>query len=286
MNATVKRLGRMWIKLLIIVAAAYAGICLLVFLLQARLVYLPTREIAAHPDAAGLPYEPVALTTSDGLRLSAWFVPAGEPRGAVLFCHGNAGNISYRFDTLRILHDLGLSTLIFDYRGYGESEGRPNEDGTYRDAEAAWRWLIEEKGMAPERIVVFGRSLGGGVASWLAAEHPPGALVLESTFTSLPDMGAWIYPFLPVRLLARIHYPTLERMPKLACPVLVAHSRDDTLVPYDHGRRLFEAAAEPKAFLELQGDHNGGFMDMGQAYPDGLDAFISQHIGGRAASRE
>ena len=268
----------MWIRIVIILAAAYLGVCVLLVVFQARLVYFPFREIVSTPDAVGLPYEAVSFEAEDGVRLAGWFVPVEQARGVVLFCHGNAGNISHRLDTLRIFHDLRLSTLIFDYRGYGESQGRPGEQGTYRDAEAAWRWLVEEKGVPHGQIVVFGRSLGGGVASWLALEHEPGALILESTFTSLPDVGAKLYPFLPVRLLARIHYPTLERLPKLQCPVLVVHSPDDDLIPYAHGRRLFEAAPEPKAFLELAGDHNEGFITTGQAYPDGLDAFISQHV--------
>ena len=273
-----KRPGRMWIRIVVMLVAGYAGICLLVYLFQAKLVYMPYRELVSSPDAIGLPYEPVTLHADDGVKLSAWFVPADKARAVVLFCHGNAGNISHRLDTLRLFHGLRLSTLIFDYRGYGESEGKPSEEGTYRDSEAAWTWLTEEKGVAPERIVVFGRSLGGGVASWLAATHTPGALVLESTFTALPDVGAKVYPFLPVRLLARIRYPTLERLPGIRCPVLVVHSPQDDLIPCAHGRLLFEAAGHPKAFLELVGDHNEGYMETGQAYLDGLDAFIAEHL--------
>ena len=268
----------MLLRIAIILVAGYLGICLLVFLLQARLVYFPFRELVATPEAIGLPYEEVSFQAADGVRLSGWFVRAEGARGAVLFCHGNAGNISHRLDTLAIFHRLRLSTLVFDYRGYGDSEGKPSEQGTYRDAEAAWRWLVDQKRVPPGQIIVFGRSLGGGVASWLALEHTPGALVLESTFTSLPDLGAGLYPFLPVRLLARIRYPTLERLPRLRCPVLVVHSRDDEIIPYSHGRQLVEAAPEPRSFLELHGGHNEGFTDTGQAYIDGLDAFIARHI--------
>ncbi len=275
--------GERVVRLLVIAAAttvaAYLLMCLAVYLLQARLVYLPHRTLLATPDDVGLPYERVALAAADGVALAAWFLPVEDARGVVLLCHGNAGNLSHRLDTLRILHGLRVSTLIFDYRGYGQSEGTPSEEGTYRDAEAAWRWLVEQKRAKPERIIVFGRSLGGGVASWLAAEREPAALVLESTFTSLPDVGASLYPFLPVRLLARIHYPTLERMAAIECPVLVVHSPDDELIPYSHGRALFDAALGPKHFLELEGDHNNGFELTGQAYADGLDAFLTRCLG-------
>ncbi|MFW6162063.1 MAG: alpha/beta hydrolase [Planctomycetota bacterium] len=275
--------GKRVLRILVIaaatLAAGYALICLLVYLFQARLVYMPKQEIEATPADIDLPYEDVSFQARDGTRLTGWLVPADPARGTVLFCHGNAGNVSHRLDTLRILHHLRVNTLIFDYRGYGESEGTPSEEGTYRDAEAAWQWLVGDRGIDRARIVVFGRSLGGGVASWLAVEQEPPGLILESTFTSLPDVGARVYPFLPVRLLARIHYPTVERLPLVACPILVAHSPDDELIPYAHGRRLYEVASEPKHFLELDGDHNDGYLLTGQPYLDGLDRFLTRCLG-------
>jgi fermentation-respiration switch protein FrsA (DUF1100 family) len=171
----------------------------------------------------------------------------------VLFCHGNAGNVSHRLDTLQFFRSLGLGTLIFDYRGYGRSDGSPSEKGTYRDAEAAWRHLVEQRQIPPERIVILGRSLGGAVAARLAADQRPGALVVESAFTSVPDLAARMFPVYPVHLLARIRYNTLKWIRRVHCPVLVVHSRDDEMIPFRHGRRLFEAAPEPKEFLELRG---------------------------------
>jgi len=170
-----------------------------------------------------------------------------------------------------------LSVLIVDYRGYGQSEGRISEQGTYLDAEAAWRYLVEQRGVSPEEIIIFGRSLGGGVATWLAGVHPPRALILESTFTSVPDIGAGQFPFVPVRWLARIHYNSLERLRQIHVPVLIIHSPDDTTIPYSHGERLFEAANEPKEFLEIQGGHNEGFIISGNHYQAGIDAFIKKH---------
>jgi len=244
------------------VAIAYAAILLLVFVFQPRLVYFPqfARELDLTPRAAGLDYEDVSLTTDDGVRLHGWWVPAGQARGAVLVLHGNAGNISHRLGYALMFNRLGYSTLLLEYRGYGRSAGSPSEEGTYRDAEAAWRHLVEIRKLAARDIVYAGESLGGGVATWLAEKHPPRALILASTFTSVPDLGAQVYWWLPVRWLARIRYDNLARMPKITCPVLIAHSRDDDIIPFSHGQRLFAAAREPKRFLEMHGGHNDSFI--------------------------
>ncbi|MEO1249772.1 MAG: alpha/beta hydrolase, partial [Pseudomonadota bacterium] len=211
----------------------------------------------------------------DGVTLDAWFVPAPDARGTLLFFHGNAGNISHRLESVRIFHELGLSTLIFDYRGYGQSEGTPSEQGTYTDALAAWRHLTEERAIPPSKIILFGRSMGAAVAAYLADQHTPAGLILESGFTSVPDMAAQIYPWLPVRLLARIGYPTAEYVSGVESPILIAHSPGDEIVPYTHGLALFEQANEPKSFLEMTGGHNDGFLVTGDPYVDGLDAFFS-----------
>ncbi|MDO8291764.1 MAG: alpha/beta hydrolase, partial [Gallionella sp.] len=187
-----------------ILAAAYGGLALLLYFFQARLVFYPEtgREIIATPGQAGLPYEDIRLTTSDGLGLHGWYIPApqthAQPRGTVLFLHGNAGNISHRIDSLQMFHRLGYSTLIFDYRGYGSSGGTPSEQGTYRDAEAAWRYLTEQRRIPSCRIVLFGESLGGAVGAWLAARQKPAALVIASGFTSVPGLARHFYPYLPV----------------------------------------------------------------------------------------
>lgn len=268
-------------SLVTIIVILYLGLTLLLFLFQARFIYFPTRRLEASPARIGLAYESVTLVTEDGVKLSAWFIPAPEARGALLFFHGNAGNISHRLTSIEQFHRLGLHVFIIDYRGYGQSEGQPTEAGTYRDAAAAWRYLTEERGFKPEQIVIFGRSLGGAVGAWLAQNQPPAALILESTFTSIPDMAARQFPFLPTRLLARIRYNTLERLPQVTCPVLIIHSPADEIIPYSHGRRLFEVANEPKAFLELQGGHNEGFMLSSPAYEAGLEAFIAKHLEAR-----
>lgn len=266
-----------------IVLLVYLGLAALIYFKQSSLVFLPEmdRDFRASPADISLPFTALQLTTADGETLDGWFVPADakrEARGLVIFLHGNAGNIGHRLDYLRMFHDLGLATLIIDYRGYGRSSGSPSEDGTYLDAAAAWRHATQVLGFPAGRIVLFGESLGGGVAAQLAATNRPAALVLASTFTSVPDMGADLYPLLPIRLLARIRYDTLARLPQIACPLLVIHSRNDDIIPYTHGHRLFEAAGQPKQFLETEGGHNEGFVFERDAWIRRLDQFLQQAL--------
>jgi fermentation-respiration switch protein FrsA (DUF1100 family) len=273
----------MLINILVPVAIAYAVVVALLFVFQARLVYFPHigRAIMVTPHVYGLDFESVSIRTEDGETLHAWWVPATSPgkpeRGTVLFLHGNAGNISHRLDYLMMFKRLGFATLIVDYRGYGQSTGTPSEEGTYRDASAALRWLSESRGILPGAVVLVGESLGGAVASWLAARHRPRALVLLSTFTSVPDLGAKIYPFLPVRLISRFSYDNLERIVRIKAPVFVAHSRDDDIVPFAHGRALFAAAGEPKQFLEMRGGHNDGFIFMRDEWVRALAEFLERN---------
>ncbi len=262
-------------------AAGYVAVLVVLYAFQSRLVFFPntpSRAVGPAPDSIGLAYEVVEILTEDGIRLEAWYVPARKPRCTVLFFHGNAGNISHRLDSLRVFNHLDLSTLIFDYRGYGRSEGKVSEPGIYRDAEAAWRYLTEERRIPAAEIVLFGRSLGAAVAASVAGQHRPGALIIESGFVSVPDMAAEVYPWLPARRLARIGFPTGDYLKSVSCPVLVVHSRDDEIIPFDHGLRLFEFAYEPKQFLELWGGHNDGFLVSGRQYLDGLDAFVATSL--------
>ncbi|MCE5242393.1 MAG: alpha/beta hydrolase [Syntrophobacteraceae bacterium] len=258
-------------------ALVYVILAFALFLFQSRLIYFPERRIVGTPHDMGLPFDVVSFKTQDGLTLSGWFVPGGERSAVMLCCHGNAGNISDRLLFVEFLHRLHVSVFLFDYRGYGDSEGMPEERGTYLDAAAAWQYLVEERKVVPGRIVVHGQSLGGPIAAWLAREKNPAALILESTFTSLPDLASQIYPFFPVRLLARYKYCTEKYLQGLRCPVLIIHSREDETVPYEHGTRLYQVAHEPKRFLELRGDHNGCFLTSGDSYAKALDEYIQQY---------
>ncbi len=272
------------LKLLLFGGGAYALLVAFIYFTQASLLYYPNvagRALTATPADIGYAYEDVDIATADGVRLHGWWVPAPDARGALLFFHGNAGNISHRLDSIRIFHRLGLDVLIIDYRGYGQSEGRPDEQGTYRDADAAWRYLVETRAVEPARIVVFGRSLGAAIAAYLAAEQRPGALILESPFASVESMGKRLYPFLPVRWLNRFGYATAEFVQRIRCPLLVIHSRGDEIIPIAEGEAVFAAAPDPKQWLEIRGGHNDGFLVSGKFYVDGVDAFLDTALAPR-----
>ena len=234
---------------------AYGVVVALAWAFQDRLVWFPGPR-GADPSAAGLEFREVVLETSDGLALGAWFVPGPVGAGAVLVSNGNAGSMSDRLGLARVFHDMGRSVLLYDYRGYGGNPGRPSEDGTYRDAEAAFDWLTGPGGVAPGDVTLYGESLGGAVAIALATRRPAGRLIVENTFTTLPEVGQRAYPWLPVKLLSSIRYDSLSRVAGLAMPKLVIHSPEDELIPVAHGRRLAEAAGA--AFLATGGGHNGG----------------------------
>ena len=265
---------------------AYAGVCGYMYLFQGRFLFKPTREIEATPAAIDLEYEDVTLTAADGVRLHGWFVPHPHPRAVVLYFHGNRGNISQRLESLRIFHRLKLSTFILDYHGYGRSGGRPSEQATYLDAQAAWDYLLHDRAVRPADIIVFGRSLGAAVASWLITRQRPAAAVIESTFTSLPDVAAETYPLLPARWLSRFHYNTLENLRRALCPVLIAHSRDDAVISFQHGKRLYEAVVGRKDFLEMEGGHKDGFITSGDDYLRALEGFLQQVLGAAPAADE
>ena len=260
------------------IAGGYGFILLFVYLMQSHLLYFPTKDKLSTPSYVGLDYETVKLRTEDDLVLDGWFVPHPNRRGVVLFFHGNAGNISHRLETLAIFHRLGLSTLIFDYRGYGESEGEINEQGSYKDASAAWYYLTRVRNISPSKIIFIGRSLGGAIASQLATVHPPEALIIESGFTSVPDLAAKVYPLLPVRWLSRFQYNSEDNLKRLNCPILIIHSLDDEIIPFEHGQQLYSVANEPKKFLKIQGGHNDGFMTSGNVYLRGVDEFLNEFL--------
>ena len=222
-------------------------------------VYHPRPEMEAEAADLRRPFEDVRFQATDGVELNGWFFPAGansrRAQVAILVCHGNGGNISHRLDLCRALLQTGAAVFVFDYRGYGRSRGRPGEEGTYRDAQAACQWL-RQKEFPGGNIVVFGESLGGGVASELALRETLGGIVLQSTFTSIPDIGAELYPWLPMRWFSTIKYNTRSKLPRLKIPVLVMHSRADDLIPFHHAERNFAAANAPKLFCEVRGAHN------------------------------
>ena len=227
------------------------------------LLFFPTRALDATPALARLPYEDLELATSDGERLHGWWIPAARPPAVahVLFFHGNGGNISHRLPHARALTDAGLDVLLFDYRGYGRSTGSPDEKGTYRDARAAREALLARPGVEPAAVVYLGESLGGAVAVELAVEHPPAALVLQSSFTSLRAMARLHYPVVPAVAVPDA-YPTIDRIARVACPVLVVHGDRDDIVPAGHGRALFAAARGPKRLEIVPGAGHNDLLDV------------------------
>lgn len=239
-------------------------------------VYRPTRQFDANAAELGRPFEEVRFSAKDGVPLHGWFFPApinsARRSLAVLVCHGNGGNISHRLALYQALLELGLNVFAFDYRGYGRSGGTPSEPGTYLDAEAACEWL-GRKGFESPDVIAFGESLGGGVVSELALRVPLAGVVLQSTFTSIPEIGAHLFPWLPVRWLASIHYNTLSKLPKLHVPVFVLHSPTDGLVPYSHSEKNFAAANQPKLFWEISGGHNQLLSERAH-FMEGMESFL------------
>jgi uncharacterized protein len=283
------------------VLAAIGLVLGLIALLLARpegLLFYPSPHLASTPAEIGWDHERVEITTEDNQQIVGWFLPA-EPGGAlerlpwvVLYCHGNGGNIGGRINTLSGLRELGLAVLIFDYRGYGESSGRPTVDGTRLDVLAVWRYLVDERGYDPSEIVMWGRSLGGAVAIDQAARvsvagMPPAALIVESSFTSTIEIGKEVYPWLPVGWFQRkLDYPSRELIAKVTAPVLIAHSPADDLIPAHHGQALSDAAeagaATRLAFIELDGGHNDGHL----TEPRFMPRVVTFLTGGLAAGDE
>src|SRR5579859_4203037 len=239
-------------------------------------VFHPDRILNCTGAELGRPFEDVYFRASDGVELNGWFFPANtdSPRSSlvVLYCHGNAGNISHRLELCEALLSRGVGVFVFDYRGYGRSCGRPSEAGTYRDGIAASQWL-QTKGFAATNILVYGESLGGGVGAELAARAPTAGLVLQNTFSSVPDLGAEMFPLLPVRWLARIQYDTADKLRLVKVPVMVMHSRGDRLIGFHHAEKNFASANQPKLFCELKGGHNDPLFDRA-GFIGGIEQFL------------
>lgn len=228
---------------------------------QDSLVFIPSREYRVPPNSENLSHEDVDIEVEPGKRIRGWFVrTSGPSSGTVLYFHGNGGNISSYFPRLTPLVAAGLDTLAIDYEGYGASDGAPSEANLYRDADAAWMWLTKTRGVEAERIIVWGYSLGGGVATWCASKYTPGAVVLESTFTSIPDVGSRLYPWLPVKWIARSEFANASRVNGIRSPILIGHGKKDTLIPFEMGLELHALAREPKRFVEMDGGHDDGLV--------------------------
>jgi fermentation-respiration switch protein FrsA (DUF1100 family) len=277
-------------SLLLAVVVAYLGLLLLLRLNESRLIYFPgaERRLIAPPAALGLPVQRVSIRTVDGITLGSWVIRAGPDSTGywLLICHGNAGNLSEfgRPAHYAGLHALGLNLLAFDYRGYGESDGVPGESGLYKDADASYRYLREDLGVASDKIVIFGHSLGSAVAVDLASRVASAGLILEGALTSVIERGQELYPYIPVRWIGRSRFSSIEKISRVSVPKLFLHARADDVVPLAHGRRLFEAAPPPKTFVELKGGHGDAFELDSATYFGSIDRFITKLRGGRSAA--
>ena len=259
-----------------VVLLVYLGFGLLMLIGQTRMLFPAGGSIwqtpADHPFRWA--YEDIVLPVNNK-RTHAWFISAPNSRGVVLFSHGNAGTIANRLESVDVFHTAGFDVLLYDYGGYGNSTGKPSEKRCYADIRAMWQYLTEERKVAPARIVLFGRSVGAGPTVQLATEVEPRAVILESAFLSVAKMAQEMLRVYPTDLLVRHKFNNAKKIKRITCPILVVHSPEDDIVPFHHGKKLFELANEPKTFLEIIGDHNEGWHTSGVLYRRGIHAFLN-----------
>jgi fermentation-respiration switch protein FrsA (DUF1100 family) len=251
--------------------------------MEEKFIFFPVAGIDRTPRDVGLAFDDVLFTAADGIRLNGWLVRRPGARTTLLWLHGNAGNISHRLENMRLLHDkVGVNLFIIDYRGYGRSEGTVSEEGTYRDAEAALRYLRTREGIDAQGIVLFGQSLGAAVAVELAGREDCMALILEAPFASIREMARVALPFLPLGPLLRTRYDAVEKIKSVRAPVLVLHGDQDEVVPFEQGKKVFAAAPPPKEFYTIRGaHHNDTFIVGGDGYYATLKDFIERAATGR-----
>lgn len=259
------------------VLGVYVGLGLLLFFFQAHFIFLPSSAIVETPTQWKMEYEETTLPV-DGFQTKVWLLPVPQARGVILFSHGNAGNMSNRRSEVEVLRGLGMSVCMYDYGGYGQSSGDPSETRCYADARAVWGWLTKEKGFSPDKIVLYGHSLGGGPTAQLATEVKPGGVVLESSFRSIAAVAQATYPVYPCRLLVRHRFDNESKMSAIHAPLMVIHSRNDEIIPFPQGQTLFEKGNEPKRFLETHGGHNTGFLESLDIYNPAWRQFLDACI--------
>ncbi|HOW35576.1 MAG TPA: alpha/beta hydrolase [Candidatus Omnitrophota bacterium] len=263
-------------KILIVIVFSILAFVLFVRYFESRSVFYPTREIPVTPSAVGLDFDDVYFKTQDGVTLNGWFVKAGDGRCTLLYFHGNAGNLGHRLEKIALFHQLGVNIFIIDYRGYGKSTGKPTEQGVYQDALAAYDYLLADRGINPEKIVGYGDSLGGAVAIDLATKKKLSCLIIDSSFTSVADLGKMIFPFVPSFLLAT-KMDSINKVKGISIPKLFIHSVNDEIVPFALGKKLFDAAAQPKEFLTITGGHNTNHIDSKDDLLKGIGDFLKKY---------
>ena len=267
-------------------SASLLVFCILVYaafllLFENKIIFHPSiyPEGYWNPTSLGVPAQDVYFEAEDGVKLHAWFIPAPNAVATLLWFHGNAGNLSHRLDNIQRLKRLNLNIFIFDYRGYGRSEGEPNEEGIYKDSRAAYRQVLSMAGVSVNSLFLFGRSLGGICAVEIALNHPAKGLILESVFTNAEDMSRKVFPLIPLGWAVRSKLDAVGKVPHLKLAKLFLHGTRDEIVPYDLGRKLFEKAANPKTFYDIEGaGHNDTYILGGVEYYDALSRFITKTL--------
>ena len=255
----------------VVLIAAFSSLCLKY--IESSSIFFPTKNIELTPANIRVVFEDISFKTADGFSLHGWFIPYENASCTLLFFHGNGGNISDRLDKILLLRKSKVNIFIIDYRGYGRSKGSPSERGLYLDSEAAYKYLIDQVNVSPQNIVVYGESLGAAIAVELALRRQVGALILEGAFTSGRDMGKIIYPFLPRLLIPNI-FNTLGKIGDAKIPKLFIHSRDDEIIPFSLGKRLYDEAKVPKELVCINGGHNCAFLNSEEKYTSSIVEFI------------
>jgi len=260
----------------LIIFVFYLIIMIYFYLNQVNLIYFPDKKISFYPDQINLNYKDIYMITKDNIKINSWYIPGEKDSNLVIFCHGNAGNISGRVETIRLIHELNLSLLIFDYRGFGKSEGNISEKGLYLDIEAVYQYATKNLNIDKKKVIIWGRSLGAAVAIDFASKHNINKLIIESAFTSISDMGQRIYPFLPLKFICTHKFLSINKIDKIKASKLFIHSKEDDLVPFSFGKILYKKAILQKSFLEIHGNHANGFFESKEDYIKGIKYFLKQ----------
>ena len=282
-----KKKGRKILETAILITLFFFGFAFLLVIGENKIVYHPSKYPAGYwqPESYGLQVEDIYFNAPDGVKLHAWFIPARNPSATLLWYHGNAGNLTHRLDNILELRPLRLNIFIFDYRGYGRSEGKPDQNGIFQDSQAAYDYLTLNKNIAPENLFLFGRSLGGVCAIEIASKNKAAGLIVESAFTSAREMADKMFPFFPLKFLLRNKYNAIGTIASVNMSKLFLHGTEDELVPYSMGQKLFKAAREPKEFYAIKGaGHNDTYSVGGKEYIDTLELFIQKSLYKKIAS--
>ena len=259
-------------KIGIFILIAYIGLCLFIFFYQKNLIFFPSKQVSEIPKHMNI--EEVFFQTKDNVKLHAWYLD-NKANKTVLFFHGNAGNLSDRKQQLEIFNTLNLNALIFDYRGYGKSNGTiTNETDLYLDANAALEYLQKEKKIPLPEIIAWGRSLGGAIAIDTTQNRKVFAVIIESTFFSMDAMARKRFWYVPTKQLSKFHFRSDNKIKKIDSKLLIIHSRDDEMIPFINGKKLFNIAPKNKTFLEISGSHNNGFQESQNIYINTLKEFL------------